>query len=519
MDLTRRCSPLLQPREMAAWDRAAMEDLGIPARVLMENAGREARAALLETFGPVAGKDVLVLAGPGNNGGDAFVLARLLAGDGANVRLLHTRPRKQYRGETRANVILAGRLGIAMELAGPDMVLPDADLVIDGLLGTGFSGALKPGLLHLVREVNRLGRRAFVFSLDIPSGLDGHTGLACPEAVRAHATVTFQAAKTGLVQPGAAAFTGALLVRDIGIPGLVQDEHPAGQWLLGPEILALIPRPEPAMHKGAAGRVLVLGGSEGLLGAPLLAALGALRAGAGLVTVACPAGLSDAVRAGFPEVMALPLGRGREWTQDMARNLDLSAFDALVLGPGMGRSPGAARMLQAVLRKRLPPLVLDADGLTLLSQDPQAQALLPANAVVTPHPGEAARLLGRDTAQVQADRPEAARELARRLGCVALLKGAGSLVAAPDGPLFLCPLAAPSLAVGGSGDVLSGVVAALLARGLSPLPSTCIGVYWHAFGGVMLDARYPGRGCLAREIADILPLVLKEAPCSRPKTS
>ena len=519
MDLARLCPPLPSPREMAAWDHACIEDLGIPARVLMENAGREAHAALREIFGPVAGKTVLVLAGPGNNGGDAFVLARLLAGDGADVRIVHTRPRKQYRGETRANVLLAARLGLSLELAGPGMTLPDADLVIDGLLGTGFSGTLKSGLLHLVREANRLGQRAFVFSLDIPSGLDGATGQACPEAVTAHATVTFQAAKTGLVQPGAAAFTGQLLVRDIGIPGLVQDGHPAGQRLLGPDILGLIPAPEPAMHKGAAGRVLVLGGSDGLTGAPLLAALGALRAGAGLVTVACPGGLSDAVRAGFPEVMALPLGRGREWSQDLVRNLDLSAYDALVLGPGLGRSPGAARMLQAVLRKKLPPLVLDADGLTLLAQDPEARALLPKNAVVTPHPGEAARLLGTNTAAVQADRPAAARALAKELKCVALLKGAGSLVAAPKAPLFLCPLAAPSLAVGGSGDVLSGVIGALLARGLAPLPSTGIGVYWHAFGGVMLDARYPDRGCLAREIADILPLVLKEASCSRPKTS
>lgn len=519
MDPVRRCAPLLLPREMAAWDHACVEDLGIPARVLMENAGREARAALREAFGPVAGRDVLVLAGPGNNGGDAFVLARLLAGDGARVRLVHTRPRKQYRGETRANVLLAARLGLPMELAGADMALPDADLVVDGLLGTGFSGALKPPLLHLVREANRLGRRAFVFSLDIPSGLDGATGQVCPEAVRANATVTFQAAKTGLVQPGARDFTGALLVRDIGIPRLVQEQHPPGQWLLGPDILAEIPAPDPAMHKGAAGRVLVLGGSEGLTGAPLLAALGALRAGAGLVSVACPAGLADAIRAGFPEVMALPLGQGRDWTPEMLRNLDLSSYNALVLGPGLGRSPGAARTLQTVLRRKLPPLVLDADGLTLLAQDPEARALLPKNAVVTPHPGEAARLLGLDTAGVQADRAAAVRGLARDLGCVALLKGAGSLIAAPDSPLFLCPLAAPSLAVGGSGDVLSGVIGALLARGLSPLPSTCIGVYWHAFGGVMLDARYPERGCLAREIADILPLVPKEASCSRPKTS
>lgn len=506
-------SPLPTPAEMAAWDRAAIEDFGIPARVLMENAAREALAALMEAHGPLTGKSALVLAGPGNNGGDAFALARLLDGQGADVFVLHTRPRKQYRGETRANLLLAARLGLSLELAAPGQTLPEADIVVDGLLGTGFSGPLKPAMLHLVREINRLGRRAFVFSLDIPSGMDGLDGTPRPEAVRAHATVTFQAAKTGLLHPGAGESTGRLLVRDIGIPRQVRDATPTRQWLLAPGVLDLLPRPEPAMHKGAAGHVLVLGGSEGLTGAPLLASLGALRGGAGLTTLGCPAGLTDTTRAGFPEVMALPLGHGRSWDQDLAENLDARRFDAVVLGPGLGRSDGAGRFVQTLLRRRLPPLVLDADALFFLARDPETAALVPEGSVLTPHPGEAARLLGTDTAAVQVDRPAAARELARRFRAVALLKGAGSLIASPDGDLHFCPVAAPCLATGGSGDVLAGLLGSLLARGLDPLRSTCLAVYWHGSGGTMLDSLYPARGCLAREIADILPEVHKERPC------
>lgn len=512
--------PLPTPQEMARWDRACIEDLGLRPEVLMENAGRAALDVLLSEFGPVRDKGVLVLAGPGNNGGDAFVLARLLHDLEARVLVLHTLPKKKYRGETRANLLLAQRLGVDLRLLEPtgSEPLPLAgfapEIVVDGLLGTGLSRGLSPEYRGIVEAVNRLAKQAFVLSLDIPSGLDGTTGEPRPNAVLAHATATFEAAKLGLVGPRAAPFVGKLCVRPIGIPRLIKERHPAGQFLIGERIFELLPAPDPAMHKGKAGHVLVVGGSEGLCGAPQLAGLAALRAGAGLVTLAFPRGLA-AVLHPLPDLMTLPLGEGQHWDRRCLAELvpALPRFDALVVGPGLGRRPETLAFLRGLLKECRAPLVLDADALFHLAQMPKLLSLLPANAVLTPHPGEMARLLGCATPTVEADRIDAARRLAQTAKSVTALKGAGTVVATPEGPAHLSPFAEPNLAVGGSGDVLAGIVGSLLARGLSPLHSTCLGVYWHGKCGATLARDFPGRGNLAQEIADALPRALKEHPC------
>ncbi|MEW5772644.1 MAG: NAD(P)H-hydrate dehydratase [Thermodesulfobacteriota bacterium] len=515
------CPPLPTPEEMAAWDRAAM-DLGLSEAVLMENAGREAVAALRETFGPVAGRRALVLAGPGNNGGDAFVAARLLACAGAAVATLHLAPRKRYRGAAAANLRLAARLGLPLTLLTPESLARESapaaqpDILVDGLFGTGFAGPLRENARRVIEAANALGARAFVLALDIPSGLSGLTGEPSPVALRADLTAAFHAAKLGSALPAAAPWVGKLAVRDIGIPPQAVRAAPAGCFQLGPAVRALLPSPDPALHKGQAGHVLVVGGSPGLSGAPLLAALGALRGGAGLATVACPADLAPEIRSGFPEVMTLPLGGGRDWTPAMARELapHLSRFDALALGPGLGRSEGAAGFLAALPAPLPRPTVLDADALHWLAEEPSLRGLLPPACILTPHPGEAGRLAGATARDIQADRPVRARTLAADLGRVTVLKGAGTLAADPGGALLLCPLAAPCLAVAGSGDVLAGLAASLLARGLSPLDAAGLATYWHGSTGILLGRDFPGRGNLAREIADALPRALEEMrPC------
>ncbi|EGB13573.1 carbohydrate kinase, YjeF related protein [Pseudodesulfovibrio mercurii] len=500
--------PLPTPAEMAVWDRETIHTIGIPGVTLMESASREAVNVLLEEYGDVGGAVIHCFAGSGNNGGDAFAVARHLNDLGAEVTVFHTRPKRGYRGETRTNLLWAQRLGIPLvHLAGVRLdTLAQPDIIVDGLLGTGFAGALREDFLQLVRTVNRLGERAFVLAVDIPSGLNGLTGRPQPEAVRADATATFQAPKLGLVLPEAQPHTGALHVCPIGIPLMIQEKYQTRHRLITGEVMAALPAPAPDMHKGSAGHVLVVGGSFGLTGAPHLAALAALRSGAGLATVACPAGLADAVKAGSPDIMTLPLGAGTAWTGDMAEAIkaELHRFDAVVLGPGMGRTPEARSLALELAAGCGLPMVLDADALFALAASPEHLRSLPEQAVLTPHPGEMARLLDTATAEVQADRLGAVDRFLAACDATLVLKGAGTLVADRD-MTCVSPFAEPNLSVGGAGDVLSGVVGALLAGGLSPMRAACTGVFWHGLAGRALNNEFPARGNLASEIANMLP--------------
>lgn len=506
-------NPLPTPGEMAAWDAEAIGEFGIPGSVLMENAAREAMRVLECQAGPLDDKTVYLFAGSGNNGGDAFAMARYLMDRAATVAVFHTRPKKQYRGETRANLVLARKLGVPLfHIATANLgSLPQPDILVDGLLGTGFKGTLRKDTLRLVRHVNRLGERAYVLSIDIPSGLNGHTGRPGPEAVRADATVTFQAAKTGLVMPGAEQWTGALFVRDIGIPRAVQDAKPVRRFVVGSQIMRTIPEPEADAHKGSAGHVLVIGGSPGLTGAPHLAALGALRAGAGLVTVACPESLCAEVKGGRPEIMTMPLVDSSQWDEKTAKNVvsKLSRFDAVTLGPGLGTGGKTVDFLREIIARCPVPLVLDADALNALSQAPELFGELSPRTVLTPHPGEMGRLTGSSSAEVQRDRLSAAEGFIEKTQAVLVLKGAGTIIADRK-QTRLCPLSAPCLAVGGAGDVLSGAIASLAASGMKAMDAATLGVYWHAVAGAMLENEYPRRGNLAGEIAHMLPRAAKE---------
>lgn len=521
--------PLPTPVEMAAWDRSAIRDFGLKAELLMENAGAEALCVLRKAYGTLADARVLLVAGGGNNGGDAFVLARRLLDEGAEPLVLHTRPISGYRGAARYHLDLARRAGVSCRHLDPGRAKSALsgcevpDILVDGLLGTGFSGELTPEALTLVQAMNALGENCFVLALDSPSGLDGLTGQPRPEAVRADVTVAFHALKLGCALPQAAPFVGTLMPRAIGIPRAVMDAAPPRQVLLTQRLFGLLPAPSAEMHKGRAGHVLVLGGSEGLTGAAQLCALAALRAGAGLVTVGCPRGVLAEVKAGMPDIMALGLGHGATWTPECMDSLvpALGRYDAVVIGPGLGRNKEAADFLalfprafaQAFDKGWASPCIYDADALFHLAQNPKFMTELPRDAVLTPHPGEMARLLGMGMGEVQADRATAAHRFLAKHPQVLTLKGAGTLVGQGD-LLHLSPIVAPNLAVGGSGDVLAGVIAAILARGVNPLHAACLGVYWHGLCGLALAENFPSRGNLATEIAHTLPHVLKEqAPC------
>ncbi len=565
-----RCAPLPDAREMASWDAAAVTEGGVPAEKLMANAGlgalrclEMAWSARLKTASdceettestPVfMGVKVLLFMGKGNNGGDAAVLARLLLQEGAEVLLcrLHALPDNLASSTSAADIHLRQALdaGVtAYELSSPGAALPEGweepDIIVDGLLGTGFTPPLRSEFQQLIDAINLLsgkqgdaesslaalrrcvgwfaggaGRKApdcLVLALDIPSGLCAQQGTPSPVAVRADLTVTFEAPKMGLLLHPAREFTGRLLVQPVGIPAKVQVKYP-------PKFSVLLPgcaqagRPLSALaHKGRAGRVLVIGGSPGLTGAPHLSALAALRAGAGLVRIACPAGLAAQVKYNNPDIMTLPLGDafvpgGQEWDAAYVGQLipALAACDAVVIGPGLGLSGNAHALVEDLLHAvsgldAAPPLLLDADALTIIAACPGLSSILPRNAVLTPHPGEAARLLKCTAPDIEADRPAALSALLGALSSAVLLKGAGTLLG-QGGSRFFLPFIEPNLAVGGSGDVLSGIIAAFLAQDASPLEAACAGAYVHGLCGHMLAEVAPERGNLASDIAGSIP--------------
>ena len=528
-----RLSPLPLPEEMRQWDADAAA-LGLSPAMLMENAGHAALDVIMRYSPDVAGKTVWLIMGAGNNGGDAACVARLLADRGAEPVIFAARPPEAATGASALHLSLARANGVRVVPLEELMATADAmraggnaapRLMVDGLLGTGFSGTLRPGAQAAIEQVNALSARlpsCFVLALDIPSGLNAISGRPSPVAVRAHATVSLAAPKPGLVLPEAVPWVGALHVGDIGMPAPVR--APVRHYLLDGHALMDLPAPDPESYKNSFGHVLVLGGAPGLSGAGHMACASALRTGAGLVSAAAPESALAAIQCGWPEIMTHALGpRGAtEWPAALPDALRerLRRATALAVGPGMGRGEDAAAFLAALLElPERPPAVMDADALILLSRRRELLARLGPDDVLTPHPGEAAALLGTDGAHIQADRPAALAALCGLSAATAVLKGAGTLVGQAGAPVFISPYAVPALAMGGSGDVLAGCIAALLAQSTghegAGLRAAATGVALHALAGRSLDLRFPRRGCLASELADELPHVsatLGEAP-------
>lgn len=508
--------PLPLPAEMRRWDAASVA-LGLPEVMLMENAARAALAVLREHIPDLAGRKVWLFMGGGNNGGDAACLARHLLDAGARPLVWHAKPLKSYAGASARHIRMARATGVPFAfLRRPDQPEWSAapEILVDGLLGTGFSGELRPDPAELVARLNALDPPRFVLALDIPSGLDGVTGRPCPIAVRAAATVSFAAAKPGLILPWARAWTGTLHVRAIGIPAVVRKTNPCGAYLLDGRSLAALPSPTAESYKNSFGHALVLGGAPGLGGAAHLASRAALRAGAGLVTAAAPAASVSEIKNGWPEIMTLALGEPGHcrWPSEIPETLGnlLERCGALIVGPGMGRGKDAAAFLAALLAlANRPAAVFDADALILLARQPALLRKIGERDILTPHPGEAAALLQCATPAVQADRPAALAALCR--GCLGavVLKGAGTLVGQGQGPLLASPYDVPQLAVGGSGDVLAGCLGGLLAAHQAgwrtSLPLAGMGVAMHALAGRACARLYPARGNTAGEVADALP--------------
>jgi hydroxyethylthiazole kinase-like uncharacterized protein yjeF len=496
--------PLPDAAQQRALDEWAIGELGIAGVELMERAGSGLAELVLQraSEGPVT-----VVCGKGNNGGDGFVAARSLREEGLEVRVLALAPADEYRGDAKANL---DRLpGAPPEPFAPEQ-LRGAAAIVDAILGTGFAGAPREPAAGAIDAINTAGA-ATVIACDVPSGVNGSTGEIEGTAVRADATATFHAGKPGLwIAPGKA-HAGEVTVVDIGIPAGGPARPDIG--LISPAVLDGIPRRGRESTKFAAGSVLVCGGSTGLTGAPCMAAESAMRAGAGYVTALVPGSLNAIFEGRLLEVMTVPLpDEGGSLTTAAAELVSerVARADALVLGPGFGRSPEALELARQIAAAATLPLLLDADGLNAHAGRLEALAGRGAPTVLTPHAGELGRLLETDSASVSARRLQSAREAARRAQAVVVLKGDDTLVAHPDGRVAVSRGGAAALATAGTGDVLSGVIGAFLAKGMDPLHAACAGVFVHAAAGRLAGAQVGAEGVIASDVIERLPAALQQ---------
>jgi NAD(P)H-hydrate epimerase len=513
--------PLVSAAQMRALDRHTIEELGVPGEVLMESAGRAVVPAVLAGLEP--GDTVCVVCGPGNNGGDGLVVARHLHALGVPVRAALLAER--LSGDAGAQLARARAAGVPIE--GKRWRAPASGVIVDALFGTGLARALAGDARASVRRINaaRSARPGAVrvVAVDLPSGLDADTGQVLGAAVAADATVTFGLPKLGLAFEPGRALAGRIRVARIGIADVAPDVRlDAWLWTRAGAAAALPARPADG-HKGTFGHALLVAGSEGKTGAAALCAEGAARVGAGLVTLACPAGLNDILEAKVTEAMTAPL------PDTGARQFAAAAEDGIValaatrsavgLGPGIGRARETTALARALAKRIEVPLAIDADGAVAFAGELELLRGRRAPTVLTPHPGEAAALLGVKAARINADRAGCAREIARRSGAVVLLKGAGTAIAAPDGELIVNPTGGPALASGGTGDVLLGVVTGLLAQGLEPLRAAALAAYLHGAAADRIAARRGATGLLASELLPALPAAiaaLRDAPPGPP---
>ncbi len=483
---------------MRELDALLIEGQKTPGIVLMKRAARAVFAVLQARF---AHGSVTVLCGAGNNAGDGYAVAALAAQAQRDVQVLYVTPPDQLQGDARRAYEYACQENVKMlpYNTGAARHLPDGCAIVDALVGTGLNGELRANLQDVIREIN--ATTLPIIAIDVPSGLCANTGRTLGETIRAQATVTFIGCKAGLLTGRAPAFTGDIYFDALGAPRhLYSAFPPVAIRVDGDALKRFLPRKAADAHKGDAGHVLVVGGDLGMGGAAILCAEAAHASGAGLVTLATRAEHVMPALVRRPEVMALAVMRGQEVSACLER------ATVVALGPGLGQKAWGQALMQSVLASSL-PLVIDADGLNLLADQFQ---VLPArgNWVLTPHPGEAARLLHTNTAVIQQNRYEAAQEIQRQYGGVVVLKGAGTVICDGD-TTWVAKVGNPGLATAGSGDVLTGLLAAFIAQGLPLAIAANLAVVMHGEAGDELAKTYGHHGLAAADLPSCLRLLLK----------
>lgn len=517
--------PLYSPEQMQAIDRRAIEELGIPSLELMENAGRGAAQIVTDLYcewectGPV-----LILCGPGNNGGDGLVIARYLAADEIATRVLIFADDTKLKDDPAENLRRLRDAGGNVEFNPAAVDIPgDTAVVIDALLGTGAKGELREPYADWAEAVAAAGIP--VIAVDAPSGVDIETGAVPGRAFRAKATVGLAELKAGYFLFPGREYVGEVYPLDIGIPAEARADAKTETYLITHEgVSALLPERATAGHKGTFGKVAVIGGSVGMTGAPVMAAEGALRAGCGLVTLGVPESLNDICETKSTEVLTRPLPELKHprclATRSVGDALRLiKENNVCILGCGIGRNHETQECVGRLVEQIELPLVLDADGLFPFGADPDRLVRHRSPLVITPHPGELAHLLSVSTEEIQDDRTGFALRAARHFDCVCVLKGATTVVGTITGQAYLNPTGNSGMGTGGSGDVLAGLIAGLIAQGMSVLGAATAGVYIHGLAGDLAAHSWGERGMTAGDILFDVPAAMQIVEGSEPPVS
>ena len=511
--------------EMRQIDQDTIEGIGIPGIVLMETAG-SAIVRAIEQHYPTCQR-IGIFAGKGNNGGDGIVIARQLAHIGRDVRLFLVSPEDSFTGEAHTNLQIAKRLGLRIEEILPETesygigtvpaTFVSCELLVDAILGTGLRGTVRDPIATVINAINRLPIP--ILSVDLPSGLDADTGHPLGTCIQADRTVTIGLPKRGLLMHPGAELAGKLEVADIGFPAQVVDAQDIKvNWTTAVQAAQWVPPRPLSSHKGSYGRVLVVAGSTGMTGAAALSSEAALRTGAGLVTLATPKHLNPILEGLLPEVMTLPLPETDAGSLAVSATSTILEFaektqSILAIGPGLSQHPETVSLVHQLMRENREQkldlrMVIDADGLNALAQAKETLSLFNNEAVLTPHPGEMARLTNTAVPILEKDRISTAQQFASEHGVTLVFKGAPTVTSDPNGNLWVNSTGNPGMATGGMGDVLTGVISGLMAQGISSASAAPLAVYLHGLAGDIAAERSGTHGLIASDVLKAVPQVV-----------
>jgi hydroxyethylthiazole kinase-like uncharacterized protein yjeF len=505
---------------MRELDRKAIEEKGIPGIVLMENAGAGAAKVIGRDFAKSLSQETVVFAGSGNNGGDGFVIARHLINQGFSVNVYLLTDKEKVKGDARVNLDILTNMGVGVfPVTNREKVkygwdrVERSGVIIDAILGTGLQSEVKGLFKEVIELINRSGKP--VVAVDIPSGLDADRGRPLGTAIKAYLTLTFGLPKLGQVISPGVDYVGKLEVIDISIPrDLIDKEEINDNLLEAKDFMSFFRQRDSSSHKGDYGHLLVLAGSPGKTGAAAMTSLAAMRIGTGLVTLGVPESLNPVMETKLTEVMTEPLpeaNKGRFSLKALPKVKELlRGKSAMALGPGISADKAVREFVEEVILASEIPLVIDADGINCLADRVELLKRIKAPLVLSPHPGEMARLVEGSVKEIQEDRVGISREFAKKFEVCLVLKGARTVVAEPSGAIYINPTGNPGMASGGTGDVLTGMIGGLLAQGYDPVAAAKAGVFFHGLAGDEVSRDKGSSGMIASDLIEALPRILKQ---------